>query len=129
MEMIKKATHVPIFVKDQDEALSFYIKIGFKKHIDKVLPDGCRWLTISIPGQKDFEFALIKAVDEEQMDLVGNQAAFIPLFYLLVDDIDKTVQYFKRHSAEIVHDPIDKPWGREARFADLYGNIFAVYSL
>lgn len=122
-----RITHIPIFVQDQDEALEFYQRIGFNVQVDSMLADGFRWLTITLPKQRDFEFVLMPATSEDQLTLVGNQADDIPLFYIQTDDVDKVYQQYRRHSIEVVQEPIERPWGREAQFADLYGNIFGIY--
>ncbi len=125
--MIKKLTHFSLFVMDQDKALDFYVnKLGFKLHTDATMPDGFRWLTVNAPEQSDLELALLPAVTEGERNLVGNQAAEKPLFYLSTDDCDATYQELRRHSIEVIQEPIDRPWGREALFGDLYGNVFGI---
>lgn len=124
--MIKKVTHFTLFVMDQDNALEFYTKLGFNVHTDAKMADGFRWITVNAPADANFEIALVPATTEEQRNLVGNQAEDLPLFYLSVDNCDETYQLFRRHSVEVVLEPTDRPWGREAQFADLYGNVFGI---
>lgn len=111
---------------DQQQALDFYKKLGFKVHTDAVMPDGFRWLTICLPGQEDVEIALMPAVEEEEIDLVGNQAAHVPLFAFAVEDAQKTFQDLRRHSVEVVQEPTERPWGIETLVTDLYGNVLCL---
>lgn len=125
--MIKKLTHFTLFVMDQDKAMDFYVnKLGFKVHTDATMDDGFRWLTINAPEQPEVELALIPATTEEERNLVGNQSAEQPLFYVSTDDCDKTYQEFRRHSVEVLQEPVERPWGKAALFVDLYGNIFGI---
>lgn len=121
--MINRVTHITLFVLDQDEALKFYQKLGFKLHTDVMSADGFRWLTIAAPGDEHFEIALTPATTEDERDLVGNQAGDVPFMCISTDDVDKTYQEWRRHSVEVIHEPQDMPWGRQALFADLYGNV------
>src|SRR5436305_15185507 len=58
--MMKKLSHVNVFVEDQDRAKEFYTeKLGFEVRTDATM-DGFRWLTVSPHDQPDLEFALLK---------------------------------------------------------------------
>ena len=50
---------VPIYVKDQAEALRFYVDaLGFEKRMDSPMGEGLRWLTVAPPGEAtDFVLA------------------------------------------------------------------------
>src|SRR5215831_4979901 len=49
---------VGLYVRDQDEALAFYVdKLGFRVHTD-VRNGGYRWLTIQHPDQPTFQLGL-----------------------------------------------------------------------
>src|SRR3990172_11096699 len=72
--MIKKFSHLTILVKDIDEALKFYTeKLGLAVHTNATMPDGSRWVTVCPQGQKDMEFALMKATTKEELARVGTQ--------------------------------------------------------
>src|SRR6185295_6900239 len=51
---------VGLYVRDQDEALAFYVeKLGFKVHTD--MKNGeYRWLTVQHPDQPAFQLGLFK---------------------------------------------------------------------
>lgn len=49
---------VGLYVRDQDEALAFYVeKLGFRVHMDVGNGD-CRWLTVQHPDQPSFQLGL-----------------------------------------------------------------------
>ena len=56
--MIKRLSHVNVFVLDQERAKQFYTeKLGFEVRNDAVL-DGFRWLTVGPAGQPDLAILL-----------------------------------------------------------------------
>ena len=60
--MLKKLTHVNVWVHDQDEALDFYTeKLGMEVREDVTVPEmgNFRWLTVGLPGQPDVALALL----------------------------------------------------------------------
>ena len=51
---------VGVYVRDQDEALAFYVdKLGFKVHTD-VKNGEFRWLTVQHPEQPGFQLGLFR---------------------------------------------------------------------
>ena len=51
--MITSLARVTILVKDQDEALKFYLeKLGLEKRDDNTFGPGMRWLTVAPKGQE-----------------------------------------------------------------------------
>src|SRR5215467_553461 len=51
---------VGLYVRDQDEALAFYVeKLGFRVHTD-VRNGDYRWLTVQHPDQPSFQLGLFK---------------------------------------------------------------------
>ena len=61
--MITSLRIVAIIVRDQDEALGFYVeKLGFEKKSDDMFGPGMRWLTIAPKEQKEIEIALLPSV-------------------------------------------------------------------
>ena len=51
---------VGVYVRDQDEALAFYVdKLGFKVHTD-VRNGDYRYLTVQPPGQSTFQLGLFR---------------------------------------------------------------------
>lgn len=120
--MLTKVTHLTLFVIDQDAALDFYKKIGFEVHTDADF-DGFRWLTMCLPEQKDFEFALIKAETPEEQALVGKQAGEKPLFNLETNDCRNDYERLKGVGVTFIEEPAEQPWGVSAAFNDVSGNV------
>src|SRR3989442_12033414 len=58
--MIKRISHAPVWVLDQDSAKKFYTeKLGFEVRTDATMDD-LRWLTVGPKDQPDFEIILAK---------------------------------------------------------------------
>src|SRR5258706_2010112 len=83
---------VGVYVRDQDEALQFYVeKLGFRVHTD-VKNGDYRWLTVQHPDQPSFQLGLFRpqapvldeATAQSAPELVA-QGAMPPLL-LTVDD-------------------------------------------
>lgn len=119
--MITKITHLTLFVADQDKSLAFYQKIGFIVHTDALFGD-MRWLTLCLPGQKDFELVLILAVDPAEKALIGKQGASKPLFNLETDDCQRDYEQLKQAGVQFFAEPTNEPWGISAAFKDIDGN-------
>lgn len=121
--MLKRISHISIFVPNQDEALAYYTnKLGFEVHTD-ALWDDFRWLTIS-PSHKEFEIVLVKAANPEQEALIGKQGAGMPLCVFITDNCHAEAARLKANGVQIVKEPTQEPWGIECLFQDLYGNLF-----
>lgn len=58
--MLKKLSHVNVFVEDQDRAKVFYTeKLGFEVRSDATM-DGFRWLTVGPKDQPDLNILLAR---------------------------------------------------------------------
>ena len=118
--MIGRLAVAPIYVRDQDEALSYYTdKLGFEKRTDETV-DGFRWLTVAPKEQREVEILLMKAISEEQQGMVGKQ----DLYALYTDDCRKDYETLRTRGVKFTGEPQEQPWGIEALFEDLYGNVF-----
>ncbi len=127
--MIQRVTHVTVYVKDDDEALAFFTgKLGFKKQSDSPMgPGGPRWITVSPPGQPDFEITLFNPSTwfkgEEARtasEQIGRQAVLI----LASDDIEADHRALTAAGVAVDGPVRDLPWGRDLLFRDLYGNRY-----
>jgi catechol 2,3-dioxygenase-like lactoylglutathione lyase family enzyme len=127
--MIQRVTHVTVYVKDDDEALAFFTsKLGFKKQSDSPMgPGGPRWITVSPPGQPDFEMTLFnpstwfKGEDAKTAsEQIGRQAMVI----LASDDIEADHRALTSAGVTVEGPVRDLPWGRDLLFRDLYGNRY-----
>lgn len=125
--MIQRVTHTSIYVNDIDEALAFYVNVlGFEKKSDAPMEGGNRWVSIGLSDQPDFEVVLQPAhwgpeemTAEERAELVGKQPGFI----LETDDIEAETAALKSKGVMFLMEPQEFPWGKNATFKDLYGNV------
>jgi predicted enzyme related to lactoylglutathione lyase len=124
--MINTISHAVLFVKDQDEALSFYRdKVGFKLHTDMPF-DSMRWLTVQPATQANFELVLMKAVNSDAQALVGKQGAGAPFLCMSSSDCKADFERLRKNGVDFIQEPTVKPWGIEALFLDLYGNLICL---
>jgi catechol 2,3-dioxygenase-like lactoylglutathione lyase family enzyme len=119
---MKKITLFKLYVKDQDEALRFYVdKLGFSVAEDNRLGD-YRWLLISAPDNHEFSVNLEIAKTDEEKRLVGRQAAAQPLFSMSTDDCKRDYAEMKRRGVPFEGEPKVMPYGTGVMMQDLYGN-------
>jgi catechol 2,3-dioxygenase-like lactoylglutathione lyase family enzyme len=120
--MITSVTHATIWVKDQDQALTFYRdKLGFKVvSDDSAGMPGYRWLTVAPPQQNGFEIVLNLATTPEQLAGVGRQGIFV----LNSNDIQADYAALKAKGVKLQTEVNVNPWGSDFVFEDLYGNDF-----
>ena len=131
--MIRKLTHVSVYVLNQDEALDFYTnKLGFEVRTDSS-DQGFRWLTVGPKDQKDIEIVLMEpmpgyAYDEKTAsalrELVSQGAMGAGVF--VTDDLQKSYEELKERGVEFSQEPTERPYGLEAVFKDNSGNWFAL---
>ena len=121
--MLTKITHITVFVKNQDDALKFYVDtLGFKVHTDAMFAE-FRWLTICAAEQPDFEIALVPATTPEEIAIVGKQSAGKPLFNVDTNDCQKDYERLSALGVVFVQTPKREPWGFSSAFHDLCGNL------
>ena len=103
---------VSVPVTDQDVALEFYEKIGFKMVRDNMFGEGMRWLELSLGGETNI--ALVNWFPEMPAGSVHG-------LILKVDAIEAKHKELSGKGMKI--DPIfNTPWGRFANFTDPDGN-------
>jgi catechol 2,3-dioxygenase-like lactoylglutathione lyase family enzyme len=117
-----------IYVRDQDEALQFYVeKLGFKVHTD-ASNGGYRWLTVYHVDQPNFQLGLFRpqppSVDQataSAIDEITAKGAMPPLV-LVVDDCRAAHQRFSAAGVEFIQEPIARYGSVDASFRDPSGN-------
>ena len=117
-----------IYVRDQDEALGFYVeKLGFSVHTDARNGD-YRWLTVQHPDQPSFQLGLFKpqppTLDEgaaQTLDGIVAKGAMPPLV-LVVDDCRAAYDEFRGRGVEFTQEPIERYGSVDASFRDPSGN-------
>ncbi len=117
-----------IYVRDQDEALAFYVdKLGFRVHTDARNGD-YRWLTVQHPHQTTFQLGLFKpqppTVDDataRNLDELVAKGAMPPLV-LVVADCRAAYDEFRGRGVEFTQEPIERYGSVDASFRDPSGN-------
>jgi predicted enzyme related to lactoylglutathione lyase len=131
--MIQRISHSSVFVLDQDRAKAFYTqKLGFELRED-VTMGSFRWLTVSPPGQPDFELVLMALRPSAMMDqaTVDTITAMVERgtfggAVLATADCRKTYEELKARGVEFAQPPAERPYGVEAVLKDDSGNWFSM---
>ena len=119
---------VGIYVRDQDEALDFYVgKLGFEVHTDARNGD-YRWLTVQCPEQPSFQLGLFTpgppVLDEATARSVREIVAKggMPPLVLMVEDCRAAYDRMRAGGVEFTQEPIDRYGTVDAGFRDPSGN-------
>lgn len=117
-----------LYVRDQDEALEFYVgKLGFKVHTDARNGD-YRWLTVQHPEQPSFQLGLFKpqppTVDERTAGAIEEIVAkgAMPPLVFIVDDCRATYEQLREGGVEFTQEPVERYGSFDASFRDPSGN-------
>jgi catechol 2,3-dioxygenase-like lactoylglutathione lyase family enzyme len=117
-----------IYVRDQDEALDFYVgKLGFEVHTD-VRNGDYRWLTIRHPDQPTFQLGLFRpqapVVDDATAEALNEAVAkgAMPPVVLVVDDCRAAYDRMRQRDVEFTQEPIERFGNVDASFRDPSGN-------
>jgi hypothetical protein len=118
MAGIDRFACITVAVKDQEEALQWFIeKLGFVKRVDRPGP-GMRFLTVSPKNQPDLQVILASWFP----DHIGKN----PTAVLYTDDCRKTYDELMQRGVVFTEPPQAKPFGLQAVFKDLCGNSYAL---
>jgi catechol 2,3-dioxygenase-like lactoylglutathione lyase family enzyme len=119
---------VGIYVRDQDEALEFYVeKLGFRVHTDARNGD-YRWLTVQHPDQPSFQLGLFTPqaplVDAETAQTLRELVAkgAMPPLVLVVDDCSAAYDKLRQREVEFTQEPMKRYGSVDASFRDPSGN-------
>jgi catechol 2,3-dioxygenase-like lactoylglutathione lyase family enzyme len=119
---------VGLYVRDQDEALAFYVdKLGFRVHTD-VRNGDYRWLTVQHPEQPSFQLGLVvpgpPVLDEATAQAVRAIVAkgAMPPLVLTVDDCRGTYERLVNRGVEFTQEPTERYGTLDAGFRDPSGN-------
>jgi catechol 2,3-dioxygenase-like lactoylglutathione lyase family enzyme len=119
---------VGLYVRDQDEALAFYVdKLGFRVHTD-VKNGNYRWLTVQHPDQPNFQLGLFTpgpplhdVATAQTLSAMVAKGAMPPLV-LNVRDCREACETMKAQGLEITQEPIERYGTVDAGFRDPSGN-------
>src|SRR5688500_17631608 len=119
---------VGLYVRDQGEALDFYVeKLGFRVHTD-VRNDDDRWLTVQHPDQPSFQLGhfvpgpptLDAGTAQTLREIVAKGAT--PPLVLTVDDCRATYDRMRARGVEFTQEPVERFGSVDAGFRDPSGN-------
>ena len=117
-----------LYVRDQDEALAFYVgKLGFVVHTDMRNGD-YRWHTVQHPDQPSFQLGLFKpqvpvldaATAQSVSEIVAKGA--MPPLVLVVDDCRAACDRLRAKGVEFTQEPMERYGSVDAGFRDPSGN-------
>jgi catechol 2,3-dioxygenase-like lactoylglutathione lyase family enzyme len=119
---------VGLYVRDQDEAVEFYVgKLGFHIHTDAKNGD-YRWLTVQHPDQPAFQLGLftpqaplVDAATAQSLREAVAKGAMPPLV-LVVDDVRAAHARMTDCGVEFTQEPVDRYGAVDASFRDPSGN-------
>ena len=121
-----------IYVRDQDEALAFYVdKVGFRVHTD-ARGGNYRWLTVQHPEQPSFQLGLFApespmvdaATAQTLRELVAKGA--MPPLVLMVADCRAACARMRAAGVEITQEPTERYGAIDAGIRDPSGNGWKV---
>lgn len=116
-----------LYVRDQDEAIAFYEKLGFRVHTD-VKNGNYRWLTVQHPQQPTFQLGLFApgppVLDEATGDALRALVAkgAMPALVFSVDDCRAMCEAIRAKGVEITQEPVERYGAIDAGFRDPSGN-------
>jgi len=119
---------VGLYVRDQDEALAFYVdKLGFRVHTD-VRNGDYRWLTVQHPEQPSFQLGLFRpgppvhdAATAQALNALVAKGAMPPLV-LNVADCRGAYERMRGLGVEFTQEPVERYGNVDAGFRDPSGN-------
>jgi catechol 2,3-dioxygenase-like lactoylglutathione lyase family enzyme len=126
--MIQGVQEVGLYVRDQDEALAFYVdKLGFRVHTD-VRNGDYRWLTVQHPDQPTFQLGLFtpgppvhdQATAQTLRAVVAKGA--MPPLVLAVADCRAAHDRLRASGVEFTQEPVSRYGSVDAGFRDPSGN-------
>ena len=120
--MISQIHSATLMVRDQDEALDFYVnKLGFEKLSDEPYGEGSRWVVVAPPGAAT-GLALSTPRDMGRSEEAHEVYKGVSL---LTPDIDVAYERLCERGVVFTQPPQMMPWGAKATwFTDPDGNEF-----
>jgi catechol 2,3-dioxygenase-like lactoylglutathione lyase family enzyme len=129
--MIKRLSVVTIWVRDQEEALDFYVnKLGFVKRQDIPMGPGARWLTVAPSEQHEVEITLLQPTaawhGEEHLEEMLGRVGQSPTWSYITDDCQSSYEEYTARGVKFTSPPTAQMYGIEAVCEDLYGNGISI---
>lgn len=126
--MITRIGSMPVFVSDQDRALSFYRdKLGFEVVFDQRYGPEFRWVALARRrGETEIVlFHPVPSIAGNQLEELKRRIGIWTGIVLLTDDIKTSFDELRSRGVEFLTEPKRQAWGGiEAIFSDPDGNQF-----
>lgn len=123
----------PMYVTDQDAALTFYVdKLGFELDTDVDLGN-MRWLTVVLPGTT--RRVLLQRIGDETATADKESAAMLRELtergtssWMILETADCQLVFdtLAERGVEIIQEPTDRPYGIDMAVRDPFGNQIRV---
>jgi predicted enzyme related to lactoylglutathione lyase len=110
-----------LLVPDYDEALAFFLRIGFECREDTDLGNGKRWVRIA-PCGAETELLLARAVGDRQIAAIGEQGGGRVWLFLETADFEADQLRMQSEGVVFENEPRNEPYGRVAVWKDPWGN-------
>jgi catechol 2,3-dioxygenase-like lactoylglutathione lyase family enzyme len=128
--MTLQVSRATLWVRDQDEALEFFQKLGFEVHED-VRNGEYRWLSVASKDQPEVAVVLAKPgfpMDEVTAEQVENAVAkgMLSSIVFTTDDCFAAYEELKSKGVEFTRPAGERGYGVDAAFRDPSGNEFRV---
>jgi len=120
--VIYRVGRVVLLVRDYDEALDFYTRLGFQVLFDQVAENGFRFVHVGLGDQNGVGLWLLQPADDEQRGLVGRQGGGQPMLVLYTDDVHSDYLRLSSQGVMFRDEPREEADSFVAHFRDLYGN-------
>lgn len=119
--MSRRIAFFSLIVPDYDEALRFFVGIGFECREDSDLGAGKRWVRIA-PKGAETEILLAKAKGPTQQAAIGAQGGGRVWLFLETEDFGTDLARLVENGALIEGTPRNEPYGRVVVWSDPWGN-------
>ena len=118
--------NINVLVHDYDDAIDFYTeKLGFHLLDNIDIGQSKRWVRVSPKPTNNTTSQcaiVLSKANDEQKQLVGNQAGRGVLLFLQTDDFWADYHRMKANGVTFDEQPRDEPYATVVVFRDLYGN-------
>lgn len=125
-----------VWVRDQDEALSFWTdKVGFEVKEDVTIPElgNFRWLTVGPKGDNGTAIVLMTVPGQPVMDDATKAQVeslmakgFATGLFFTTDDAQGVYDRLSASGVDVVDKPTEQPYGLDFGFRDPSGNHYRV---
>jgi serine phosphatase RsbU (regulator of sigma subunit)/predicted enzyme related to lactoylglutathione lyase len=116
--------HVPVFVRDQDRSLRFYVdQLGFRLEIDYHFGEHGRFVLVAPPAGKALLALIAPKPGSQEFGLIGRsgQAVFV------TEDVQRKFEAWRDRGVPFQHPPQSGAWGGIfTEFQDPDGNSFVL---